>query len=131
MQYRRIRGTTPEIEAAARHLRANPTPAEAKLWEALKGKQLNGLKFRQQHPVEQFILDFYCPSCKLVIEIDGEIHGDRQEYDQARTEKLNTLGYQVIRFSNTEVMNNFQSVLSQILQITVTKSTFIGEIYGS
>lgn len=116
MQYRRIRGTTPEIEAAARRLRANPTPAEAKLWEALKGKQLNGLKFRQQHPVEQFILDFYCPSCKLVIEIDGEIHGDRQEYDQARTEKLNTLGYQVIRFTNSEVINDLDKVLSQILE---------------
>lgn len=114
MPYRRIRGTTPEIEAAARRLRTNLTPAEAKLWEAIRGKQLDGFKFRCQHPVEQFILDFYCPSCKLVVEIDGEIHRDRRDYDQARTEKLETLGYRVIRFSNDEVMNNLEYVLERI-----------------
>ncbi|WP_030008200.1 endonuclease domain-containing protein [Picosynechococcus sp. NKBG042902] len=114
MPYRRIRGTTPYIEAAARRLRVNLTPAEAKLWEALRGKKLDGFKFRCQHPVEQFILDFYCPSCKLVVEIDGEIHRDRQEYDQARTEKLEILGYRVIRFSNDEVMNHLDDVLERI-----------------
>lgn len=70
----RIRGTTRQVEQAARHLRRNLTPAEAYLWNALRCRQLVGLKFRCQHPVGRFIVDFYCPSCKLVIEVDGEIH---------------------------------------------------------
>ena len=71
---KRIRGTTPEIEQAARKLRNNLTTAEALLWSALRNKQLAGLRFRCQHPVGNFILDFYCPSLKLVIEVDGRIH---------------------------------------------------------
>lgn len=79
----RIRGTTKEIEEAARLLRQQLTPAEAKLWEALRGHQLKGLKFRCQHPIGRFIVDFYCPSLKLVIEVDGSIHTQQQDYDQA------------------------------------------------
>lgn len=70
----RIRGTTQQTEQAARHLRQHLTPAEAQLWSALRRRQLVGLKFRCQHPVVQFIVDFYCPSGKLVIEVDGDIH---------------------------------------------------------
>ena len=65
----RIRGTTPEIEQAARKLRNNLTPAESRLWQVLRNKQFEGLRFHCQHPVGNFILDFYCPSCKLVVEI--------------------------------------------------------------
>lgn len=68
---KRIRGTTPDI-VAARRLRQNLTPAEKSLWQALKNRQLNGLKFRCQHPVGLFIVDFYCPQCRLVIELDGD-----------------------------------------------------------
>ena len=113
---RRIRGTTPEIEQAARKLRKNLTPAEALLWSGLKNKQLEGLRFRRQHPVGNFILDFYCPSCKLVIEVDGEIH-DRPfqiERDRARTAKLEEYGYRVLRFSNERVMNDLPQVLAEI-----------------
>jgi len=74
----RIRGTTPEIEAAARRLRRNMTPAEQKLWNALRGKQLDGLKFRAQHPVGPFVLDFWCPARKLVVEVDGGV-ADRSD----------------------------------------------------
>ncbi|HEY9867286.1 MAG TPA: DUF559 domain-containing protein, partial [Candidatus Obscuribacterales bacterium] len=95
----RIRGTHQEIEEAARRLRRELTPAESILWEALRGRQLDGLKFRCQHPVGKFILDFYCPSVKLVIEVDGGIHDQQQEYDQARTEKLEAFGYRVLRFT--------------------------------
>jgi very-short-patch-repair endonuclease len=70
----RIRGTTPEIEAAAIELRKKLTPSEKQLWQALRGGKLGGFKFRRQHPVGRFILDFYCPVCKLVIELDGAIH---------------------------------------------------------
>jgi very-short-patch-repair endonuclease len=113
---RRFRGTTPELEQAARDLRNQLTPAESKLWEALRHRQLAGLKFRCQHPVGQFILDFYCPTQKLVVEVDGIIHEQQKEYDLARTAQLNEFGYQVLRFTNAEVMNNLPDVLDRIRQ---------------
>ena len=116
----RIRGTTPEIEEAARRLRKNMTPAEERLWSALRNKQLNGLRFRRQHPMGDFILDFYCPSCKLVVEVDGEIHGDRTDYDDARTDKLAEYGYTVLRFSNEQVMNDLARVLAEIRQVVLS-----------
>ena len=112
----RIRGTTPEIEAAARRLRRNKTPAEQKLWEALKGKKLGGLKFRTQHPVGPFILDFYCPARKLVVELDGEVHEKQADYDESRTQQLENYGYRVIRFRNEEVLDDLPSVFERILQ---------------
>ena len=110
----RIRGTHQEIEEAARRLRRELTPAESILWEALRGRQLDGLKFRCQHPVGKFILDFYCPSVKLVIEVDGGIHDQQQEYDQARTEKLEAFGYRVLRFTDDQVMKDLSAVLETI-----------------
>ena len=110
----RIRGTTPEIEQAARKLRKNLTPAEARLWAALRNKQLEGLRFRTQHPVGNFILDFYCPSCKLVVEVDGEIHAYQTEYDDARTTKLTDFGCRVLRFTNEQIMNDLPNVLAEI-----------------
>ncbi len=116
-QKKRIRGTTPEIEKRARELRQQMTPAEDRLWKHLRGDQLKGLYFRRQHPVGHFILDFYCATCKLVIEVDGEIHQCRQEEDAARTEVLMSYGYTVIRFKNDEVMNEIESVIHQIEQV--------------
>ena len=113
----RIRGTTPEIEQAARRLRKKMTPAEEHLWSALKNKQLEGLRFRRQHPVGNLILDFYCPSCKLVIEVDGEVHSDRLDYDDARTDKLGEYGYKVLRFSNERIINDLSQVLAEIRQV--------------
>ena len=113
----RIRGTTPEIEQAAKRLRQNLTPAEAKLWAALRNKQLQGLRFRCQHPVGNFILDFYCPSHKLVIEVDGEIHQSQIEYDTERTGKLAEYGCTVLRFSNEQVVNDLPGVLEEIKQV--------------
>ena len=115
----RIRGTTPEIEAAARRLRNNLTPAEALLWSALRNKQLEGLRFRCQHPVGSFILDFYCPACKLAIEVDGDIHDRTAEYDNERSIKLAQYGYRVLRFSNEQVMNNLPQVLSEIKRVAL------------
>ena len=113
----RIRGSTPEIEQAARKLRKNLTPAETRLWSALRNKQLEGLRFRCQHPVGNFILDFYCPSCKLVVEVDGKIHDRQTEYDRARTAKLAEYGYKILRFSNQQVMNNLPKVLAEIKRV--------------
>jgi len=117
----RIRGTTPEIEAAARNLRQNMTPAEQILWEALKGRQVTGLKSRCQHPVGPFILDFYCPARKLVVEVDGGVHDSQAEYDEARTQQLNDYGYQVLRFRNDEVLNNLDSVLERVRQVVLSE----------
>jgi very-short-patch-repair endonuclease len=112
--YSRIRGTTHEIEQAARRLRQALTPAEVKLWSALRRRQLAGLKFRCQHPVGQFILDFYCPTCKLVVEVDGKIHEQQTEYDQARTHYLQAYGYRILRFSNQQVFSDLEAVLDEI-----------------
>ena len=117
---RRIRGTTREIEEAAKSMRQNLTPAEALLWNALRGRQLAGLKFRCQHPVGCFILDFYCPACKLAIEVDGGIHAEQQDRDRARTEQLQSFGYTVLRFANEDVFNDLPRVLEQIAEVAKT-----------
>ena len=96
------------------------TPAEARLWEALRNKQLEGLRFRCQHPVGNFILDFYCPSCKLVVEVDGEIHARQTEYDDARTAKLAEYGCKVLRFRNEQVMNDLPKVLAEIRRVALS-----------
>lgn len=110
----RIRGTTLEIEAVARRLRQNLTTAEQILWQALRNRQLNGLRFRCQHPVGRFIVDFFCPQCKLVVELDGGVHDEQAEYDTVRTEQLNAYGDRVVRFPNKEVFTNLASVLKCI-----------------
>jgi very-short-patch-repair endonuclease len=109
-----IRGTTPEIERRAKELRCQMTPAESRLWEALRGMQLEGLRFRRQHPVGRFILDFYCPAPKLVVEVDGGIHADSKERDDERTAYLNAYGYQVLRIRNEEIETDLAGVLAQI-----------------
>jgi very-short-patch-repair endonuclease len=113
----RIRGTTQKTEQAARQMRQHLTPAEARLWSALSRRQLAGLKFRCQHPIGRFIVDFYCPSCKLVIEVDGDIHTQQKTYDEARTQQLQSFGYRVFRFTNEDVLSNLQTVLACIVQI--------------
>ncbi|HRV95829.1 MAG TPA: endonuclease domain-containing protein [Anaerolineae bacterium] len=81
----------PAIKARARELRRPMTPQEQKLWRQLRSRQLCDLKFRRQHPIERFILDFYCHEHQLAVEIDGDSHADpaQQRYDQARTDWLN------------------------------------------
>lgn len=91
------------------------TAAEQVLWEALRDKKLGGLRFRAQHPVGQFILDFYCPACKLAVELDGSIHEGRAEEDAARTTHLRAYSYRVLRFQNEEVLTNLASVTARIL----------------
>lgn len=100
----------------ARELRDNMTPAETKLWEALRNKQLSGLKFRRQHPVSRYILDFYCFKKKLGIELDGGYHSEKtqQFYDKDRTKNLEELGIQIIRFTNEDVLQDLDRVLNKI-----------------
>jgi len=105
----------PPILTHARELRQPQTPAEAKLWACLSSRQVGGFKFRRQHPIDRFIVDFYCPACRLVIEIDGDTHAEQVEYDQARTSWLSEQGYHVIRFSNREVVQHLDEVIEVIL----------------
>ena len=112
---RDIRGASRTIKDAARDLRHNMTPAEELLWERLKLRRLNGLRFRRQHPIGRFILDFYCSEHKLVIEVDGPIHERQTEHDEARTEHLRSAGYTVLRFQNEEVIEETDAVLEKIL----------------
>ncbi len=97
----------------AKEMRNNPTDAEKILWFNLKSKTLE-YKFRQQHLIDDYIVDFVCLSKKLVIEVDGGIHNRQQEADAERTKVLNEKGFKVIRFSNKEVLNNTDSVLNII-----------------
>lgn len=99
-----------------RDFRKNPTEAEACLWEILRAKRLVGYKFRRKHPMKDYILDFYCPELKIAIEVDGQIHMDEQQvkYDQERTNALQESGISVIRFWNSEVINNLPSVINRI-----------------
>ena len=108
----------PAILARARELRRQMTPAEQKLWQQLRGKQFYQLKFRRQHPLDRFILDFYCHQYQLVIEVDGESHADpaQKAYDAARTEWLEQRGLRVIRFSNRDVQTNLEGVPTTIAQ---------------
>ena len=112
---RRVRGASSELHRLAREMRGNPTPAEAALWAALSGKKKDGLRFRFQHPIGQFVLDFYCTSCKLALEVDGGVHDGRVEEDDARTRHLEGHQYQILRFRNEEVLLDLDSVLARIL----------------
>ncbi|CAG0928389.1 hypothetical protein TFLX_00896 [Thermoflexales bacterium] len=109
----RITRPCPWLTATAGRLALPQTPAEQKLWSRLRNRQLNGFKFRRQHPIERFIIDFYCDEAKLCIEIDGDSHAEQIEYDQARTAYLNELGYTVIRFINREVFNQCEAATVQ------------------
>jgi len=107
----------PTILARAREMRHAQTPAEATLWRTLRNRQI-GFKFRRQHPIYRFIIDFYCAQAKLLIEVDGESHlqPDQEEYDKARTKYLEELGYKVIRFTNNDVRYNIEAVADKILK---------------
>ena len=104
------------LETRRKELRKNLTSAEATLWKSLQRKQLKGRKFRRQHSIENFIVDFYCPQEKLIIELDGAIHLDfaQQNYDFERMQKLEELGFTVISFENKLVFENLPWVLEKI-----------------
>ena len=109
----------------AKRMRKEPTDAEAALWELLRDKKL-GDKFRRQHLIDDFIVDFVCLSKNLVIEVDGGYHNDptQKEYDQQRTLYLNEKGFRVIRFTNEEVLGNTEAVLTKIKDILVNTPDF-------
>ena len=94
--------------------------AERILWLRLKGKGLAGHKFRRQHGVGPFVVDFYCPECKLAIELDGPVHDtiEAKEYDRRRQEYIKQYGIRFLRFTNDEVYQNIEAVLKKIAEAT-------------
>jgi very-short-patch-repair endonuclease len=112
------RNAKPDLFNLAGQNRRISTEAEQVLWERLRGRRLNGFKFRRQHPIADFIVDFYCADIGLAIEVDGEYHreSEQQIADEHRTTELNKLNVKVIRFTNHEVINTTNEVLKQIIQ---------------
>jgi len=110
------------LRSYAKELRRKQTDAERVLWMRLRARQVNGLKFRRQHPIGRYIADFCCPEKCLVIEIDGGQHINRTFADERRTEFLVQEGYRVLRYWNHDVLVAPEAVLQHIIQETESPS---------
>ncbi len=108
----------PKLKELARQLRTNSTKSETKLWTYLKGKQLLGVDFHRQKPIDNHIVDFFCNKLMLAIELDGYTHSFEEvcERDQIKEQKLNNIGITVLRFRDDDVMNNIEGVLVKIAE---------------
>lgn len=118
----------------ARQFRKEPTKSEATLWQALRGKKLDGLKFRRQQPIGNFIVDFYNSAYRLVVEVDGSVHDSQVEIDHVRQEILEQLGLKVLRVKAEEVEKNLPSVLdkirSKIKELNIDTNEFPSPFFG-
>jgi len=110
--------TRREMSLRARELRKKTTPAEAALWKLLRHRSLSGLKFRRQVPIGTFVADFCCYELRLVVELDGGVHGEPAQiaHDQNRDWYLRSRGYVVLRFLNDQVFDEPERVLDEVFQ---------------
>ena len=116
--------STSHIASNAQLLRKELTDVERMLWSRLRGKQL-GIKFRRQHPFMHFVLDFVCLELKLVVELDGSQHAEAKSYDDYRTKCLHDAGYVVLRFWNSQVIDELENVVEEIFRrIELRKKEF-------
>ena len=106
----------PTLKERARMMRANPTPAEYKLWLALRANRFENCQFTRQTVIGPYIVDFASKARKLVIEIDGDSHAERESYDERRTALLQSEGYRVLRVTNPDVMGNLEAVMGVIAE---------------
>jgi len=104
-------------------MRRAMTPSESKLWARLRAGRLAGFHFRRQQVIEPYIVDFYCHQADLVIEVDGSVHLNRQDYDCRRNQALQAHGLHVVCFSNTGVNENLEGVLDEILRLCQLANT--------
>jgi len=112
----------------ARQFRKEPTPSEALLWQALRGRKVTGQKIRRQQPIGPFVVDFYVPACRLVIEVDGPIHELQKSADRERQELLETLGLRFLRIRAELVENDLPAALGLIqAAIGLSPSPLVGE----
>ena len=127
--------TKRKMVETARQFRKEPTKSEHILWQALRGKKMNGIKFRRQQPIGNFVVDFYNSTYRLVVEVDGSVHDDQVEFDQARQVALEELGLNIMRVNAEIVEKNLPLVLGEIckkieelkLKAGSFPSPFIGE----
>lgn len=119
-----MRWSNDEQQERTRHLRHSSTDAEQKLWSRLRSRRLNGAKFRRQHPVGPFIVDFFCSSALLIIELDGSGHAEceQQTYDQERTRYIEERGLKVLRFWNHQIFQEMELVLQCIADAVAERS---------
>ena len=118
------KGASPQIFSNAKELRETLTAAEEKLWLAVKDNQIEGYKFIRQHPISNYIADFYCHALKLVIEIDGVYHltEEQQLLDEKRTSAIEFQGLKVIRFTNEEILMHLPEVIDKIKAFITAES---------
>jgi very-short-patch-repair endonuclease len=107
----------PHIKENARELRRHMSPAEKILWRELRGRRFEGFRFRRQHPLGEYVLDFYCADAKLALEIDGESHLDQSRSDARRTKWIESQGIRVERFWNTHKFDELETVKDRIWQL--------------
>jgi len=108
------------IVELAKDLRNNMTVSEQKLWSVLRMKLFDGYKFRCQHPLYRYILDFYCHEKRLAIEIDGQVHNSQKEYDTYRDEFLKSLGIRTLRIKNEDVLNNME-IVKEVIRVKLSE----------
>jgi very-short-patch-repair endonuclease len=113
--------SNPKTMHRAGELRKEPTPAERKLWAYLRGNKLNGVNFRRQHAIGNYIVDFVSIKNKLIVELDGSQHLEQEKYDAERTKYLELQGYKVIRFWNNQVENEMNGVIQVIQSLLAGK----------
>ncbi len=109
-----MKSNRPELKSRRKRLRNYSTPAECELWKYLKSKKVCGLKFRRQHSIGNFILDFYCPELKLGIELDGEYHICNEDNDSIRDRKLKQQGITILRYENLMVFEHIDTLIDEI-----------------
>ena len=109
-------GAKPELFSIAKKLRAKQTQTESKLWARIRNKQLLGYKFRRQHPINNYIADFYCHSLKYVIELDGKYHSSKTQnlYDIFRDEDMSEFGILVLRIKDHDILDNFENTIETL-----------------
>ena len=108
-----------------RRLRSEMTGPEKRLWSRLRGRQLKGIKFRRQHGIGPYIVDFYCPEQSIVIELDGDSHADAEQIqkDQRRDRYLRSIGLKVVRYGNDDILKNLEGVLEDLQTRVSSEST--------
>ena len=125
-----MRTAQPWKSNRARTLRANASSAENNLWKHLRNRRLGGFKFVRQAPVDHYFADFLCREAMLIIEVDGGTHGEDREIrnDAARSQTLESLGYNIIRVSNADVYENIDWVLDSILAVLEGRNRHVGDM---
>ena len=105
---------SPIIKNNSRNLRKNMTDVERMLWAKIRGRQLQGFRFRRQHPIGSYIIDFICLELKLIIELDGSQHMGQQQYDMKRSQWLQSNGFKIMRFWNSDILDDLDGVMQAI-----------------